>query len=104
MTYILIFLVGVLAANGMPHFIKGVTGERHMTPFGKPSHPVINVVWGVLNLCLATLVAQILVSDNTFNATAATFCFFAGVLVTGVFLALLWQNDPKARGKKSHEH
>lgn len=101
MTYILIFLVGVLAANGMPHFIKGVTGERHMTPFGKPSHPAVNVAWGVFNLCLAALVAQSLSSDDVFNTTFATFSFFAGVLITGIFLALLWQNDPKARGKKS---
>lgn len=46
-------LVGAFGVNAVPHFVKGVTGERHMTPFGAESHAVTNAVWGSLNALLA---------------------------------------------------
>lgn len=53
MYYVIYFLVGLFTANGVPHFVKGITGEQHQTPFGKPSMAVVNVAWGSLNFVIA---------------------------------------------------
>jgi len=34
--YLLLFLSGLLLANGVPHFVQGISGERFQSPFGKP--------------------------------------------------------------------
>ena len=50
--YLFNFFAGALFANGIPHFIHGISGKKFRTPFAKPggeSSPVINVVWGVVN-------------------------------------------------------
>lgn len=43
------FFTGVVLANGVPHVIWGVTGRSHLTPFGRNSPAVVNVVWGFMN-------------------------------------------------------
>jgi hypothetical protein len=45
----------LLLANGVPHFVQGISGHPFQTPFAKPrgvgeSSPVVNVLWGFLNL------------------------------------------------------
>jgi hypothetical protein len=52
--YLLEFLAGALLANGVPHFVQGVSGHWFQSPFAKPpgvgeSSPVVNVVWGFGN-------------------------------------------------------
>jgi hypothetical protein len=51
---------GALLANGIPHFVNGVSGRAFPTPFASPpgvglSSPVVNVLWGVLNFGIAYL-------------------------------------------------
>ena len=50
---LLAFLAGALAANGYPHFAKGIAAERFPTIFG--SSPVVNVLAGWSGLALAGL-------------------------------------------------
>jgi hypothetical protein len=38
------FVGGVLAANGVPHFVKGITKERFPTPLG--GSPMVNLIGG----------------------------------------------------------
>jgi len=45
--------VGLFGTNGIPHFVQGVTGTRHMTPAGPDSSPVLNVLWGSFNFAIA---------------------------------------------------
>jgi hypothetical protein len=81
-------IAGGLFANGLPHFIKGITGEKHPTPFGNPGSAVQNVVWGWLNMAVAVLVWH-LASMRTHPR--ATFVSVAvGMLVVGVSLADTW--------------
>ena len=47
------FVAGLFAADGVPHFVKGITGERFPTPFGKPSSAIVNVLWGSINFAIA---------------------------------------------------
>jgi hypothetical protein len=49
---------GALLANWIPHFVNGVSGRAFPTPFASPpgvglSSPLVNVLWGVLNLGIA---------------------------------------------------
>ena len=53
--YLLQFLAGMFLANGVPHFVQGISGHWFQTPFASPpgvgeSSPVVNVLWGFLNL------------------------------------------------------
>jgi hypothetical protein len=57
LSYIAWFLGGALLANGVPHFVAGVSGSRFQSPFARPpgvgeSSPTVNVLWGLLNLTL----------------------------------------------------
>jgi hypothetical protein len=53
--YLLEFLGGALLANGVPHFVQGISGSPFQSPFAKPpgigeSSPLSNVLWGFGNL------------------------------------------------------
>jgi hypothetical protein len=56
--YVLHFIAGALLANGVPHFVQGICGNRFQSPFASPpgegeSSAIINVVWGWFNLAVA---------------------------------------------------
>jgi hypothetical protein len=49
--YLAQFVSGLLLANGVPHFVQGISGNRFPSPFASPpgvgeSSPVVNVLWG----------------------------------------------------------
>ncbi|MGD1035814.1 MAG: hypothetical protein ABR878_01190 [Roseiarcus sp.] len=55
--YLLQFVAGLLLANGVPHFVQGISGRRFQSPFASPpgvgeSSPVVNVLWGFGNLAV----------------------------------------------------
>jgi hypothetical protein len=55
--YLLQFVAGLFLANGAPHFFEGISGRGLPTPFASPpgvgdSSPVVNVVWGFLNIAV----------------------------------------------------
>ena len=55
--YLLQFVAGLFLANGVPHFVQGISGNWFQTPFASPpgvgeSSPVVNVLWGFLNLAV----------------------------------------------------
>jgi hypothetical protein len=51
---IVLFLAGLLLANGIPHFVNGISGRDFHNPSlhrfvpSVPS-PLFNVIWGLLN-------------------------------------------------------
>lgn len=95
---ILCFIAGVLFANGVPHFVKGITGEKHQTPFGKPSSATENVVWGWLNFVVGVIVWHI--APTHLHPRAAFVAVSIGVLLTGVMRADTWTKHPE-RNKKT---
>ena len=99
MAYLLFFLAGLFGANGIPHFVKGVTGQRHMTPFGKPSSAVVNVVWGVANFLIATMFFYG-GSAQEYEHAWAVIVGFMGVFFASVSLAMMWRGDARARDKQ----
>jgi uncharacterized membrane protein len=58
--YLLEFLAGAFLANGVPHFVHGISGAPFQSPFANPpgvgeSSPTVNVVWGFANLLAGIL-------------------------------------------------
>jgi hypothetical protein len=85
--YVAAFFSGAFLTNGVPHFVKGVSGDPFPTPFSSPpgkglSSPLTNVLWALLNLFVGyvLLKASGLDTDNTVGMLV----FFAGVALMGV--------------------
>ena len=52
--YLAHFFAGAFLANGVPHFVHGVSGNKFQTPFATPrgvgeSSAIVNVIWGWFN-------------------------------------------------------
>ena len=52
--YIWYFFIGGFLANGMPHFIWGVSKTIAKSPFAQKSKPIVNFSWGLANFIAAT--------------------------------------------------
>ncbi len=72
-SYVASFLAGMFLTNFVPHFVKGVCGDRFPTPFAKPpgkglSSPTVNVAWALLNLVIGFFLfraGNVASGDNT---------------------------------------
>ena len=103
MQILLDFFAGAFAANAIPHLVKGITGQRHMTPFARSSSAAVNVVWAFLNILVSLLLLELASQRGFFSLPAATelagfslLSFLAGAFVTALWLAIFW-SDPNAR-------
>ena len=86
--YLLQFVSGLLVTNGIPHFVKGLCGERFQSPFARPSgiglsSPLVNVYWGFANLAGGAA----LLAHFTPTSLAGWALVGAGALASGSFLA-----------------
>ena len=91
---VLSFLAGLLICNAVPHLAAGLRGEAFPSPFAMPwgvglSSPLVNVVWGWINLFLGLAIMPRLVLFSPvmplFNTLWLSFAL--GFLLAGVFLA-----------------
>ena len=90
--YIAYFFAGVFLANGIPHFIHGISGESFSSPFAKPpgrgeSSPLVNVIWGAVNFMIAWVLI-FKVGQFTFGFNLATGMVGVGAFITAVGLAI----------------
>ena len=86
-------------ANGIPHFIKGITGQTHMTPFKRVSSAVLNVVWGFVNFAVGLILLTQRVGGTSGGALPTgtdRWIFLVGATLTALYLASFWSN-PNAR-------
>ena len=97
------FLAGAFYADAIPHLIKGITGQTHMTPFKKVSSPVVNVIWAFVNLAVALYLlglgsgkGGVVLPWNANIGGASAIAFALGVFVMALWLASFWSN-PNAR-------
>lgn len=97
------FFAGFFAFNGIPHLVKGITGQSHMTPFKKVSSPMLNVIWSFINEIIAIYILGLAVGTGTltlfWNANLSginLWAFLAGGFMCAIWLASFWSN-PKAR-------
>jgi len=90
-SYPVLFLSGMLLANGVPHFVRGISGQKFQSPFASPpgvgeSSPVVNVLWGFANLAVG--LALLRSSDWLgSDVLAGWLAVGAGVLIAGLFLS-----------------
>jgi hypothetical protein len=81
----------MILANAVPHFVKGISGDRFPTPFAKPpgrglSSPTVNVLWSLLNLLIGYTLFRI---GKVFNGgDAALVPFFAGIAIISTFSSM----------------
>jgi hypothetical protein len=90
--YLLEFLGGAFLANGVPHFVQGISGAPFQSPFAKPpgvgeSSPLSNVLWGFGNL-LAGLLLLHFFWPREGAALAGWIAFGAGALVMAIQLSV----------------
>jgi len=60
MVYLAYFAAGLFLANGVPHFVNGISGRRFQSPFASPpglgeSPPLVNVLRGMANLVVGCM-------------------------------------------------
>jgi hypothetical protein len=77
------FLAGVLGANAVPHFVKGITKEAYPSVLG--SSPVVNLIAGWAGLVLTALCVY-WAHVGRYPGWALVFGAF-GVLLMGLFHA-----------------
>ncbi len=61
------FIIGSLLGNGVPHFVFGAVGKVFRSPFGQKSKPRVNVLWGLSNLFLATIISAGVIYLNLYS-------------------------------------
>jgi len=86
--YLMNFVAGALLANGVPHFVQGISGSPFPTPFAKPpgqggSSPAVNVVWGFGNFVAGLLLVDFFPPANWGGLSSLG----AGALLLGVLMA-----------------
>ena len=89
-TVIVFFLVGLFSFNGIPHLVKGITGQYHMTPFAQRSSPVVNVFWGNLNLIIAWVLWYFVETQGP--DLVKWIAFFIGGWIISIYLAGFWKD------------
>ena len=90
--YLAYFLAGVFLANGVPHFVHGISGKRFQSPFASPpgggeTSPLVNVIWGLVNFIIG-YVLNFEVGNFSFGFTLASLMAGLGAIITA--LALSW--------------
>jgi hypothetical protein len=96
------FLAGLLLANGLPHFVQGISGAPFQSPFATPpgvgeSSPLVNVLWGFANFAVGFALLRSFQPGGE-GAVVGWLVVGAGVLLAGVFLA---RHLGAVRSKKS---
>jgi hypothetical protein len=62
--YLAHFVAGAFLANGVPHFVQGICGNKLQTPFASPrgvgeSSAIVNVMWGWFNFMVGGVLLRI---------------------------------------------
>ncbi|HEX4154922.1 MAG TPA: hypothetical protein VHY48_04865 [Acidobacteriaceae bacterium] len=89
--FLLEFFAGAFLANGVPHFVQGISGAPFQSPFGKPpgvgeSSPLSNVLWGFGNLVAGVLLLHFFLPWGH-EAAAGWIVVGLGMLVMAIQLA-----------------
>ncbi len=89
--YVAYFFGGAFLANGIPHFVNGVSGSPFQSPFASPpgeglSSSLVNVLWGSFNFAVAYLLLA-RVGAFEFRKTRHILVAGLGALLMSVMLA-----------------
>ena len=95
--YLAYFFAGLFLANGIPHFVSGISGKRFPSPFASPpgvglSSAMVNVAWGFVNFVIG-LVLLLGVGDFVPGLNWALFTVALGFVVCALFLARYFERE-----------
>ncbi len=90
--YLAHFVAGAFLANGVPHFVQGVCGNKFQTPFAIPrgvgeSSAIVNVVWGWFNFLVGGVRLRVFFPPLPPPASVSI-ATLLGVLAMGLFLSI----------------
>jgi hypothetical protein len=85
------FWCGVFLANAIPHFVSGMMGRAHQSPFAKPpgqglSSSTVNVLWGFFNIVVGYMLVCH-VGNFELRNTSDVVAFGAGALLIALVSA-----------------
>ncbi|MGV8073457.1 MAG: hypothetical protein AB2L11_02685 [Syntrophobacteraceae bacterium] len=88
--YLAHLCAGIFLANGVPHFVNGISGNKFQSPFASPpgvgeSSPLVNVIWGMVNFAIGCLLLSVGEFTCGWNMDMAS--FVVGVVFIAVGLA-----------------
>ena len=90
--YLAYIFAGFFLANGVPHFVQGISGKKFPSPFasrpGKGlSPPLVNALWGLANFFIGyTLI--FMVGDFCFGMTRDVLMVGLGAFLAAVALSI----------------
>lgn len=89
---------GMFLANGIPHFVKGIMGQTHMTPFKRVSDAYTNVMWGFANFVIGVLILGMdeLTGEVNWPTGMNFWVFMLGALILAMTAAALF-SKPNAK-------
>jgi hypothetical protein len=96
--YLCAFFAGIFLANAIPHFVQGISGNKFPTPFAKPpglglSSAPVNVVWGLLNAVIGTIL--FIYSHISAETILPWVVFFAGVALISIPMSIRFAKKHK---------
>ncbi len=100
MAYILSLFSGLLFANGIPHFVNGISGKEFHNPslhrvFPNVPSPLFNVIWGLCNFVVAAVLSAIMPGLQLgFNARFLSFCAGFGFAAIGLSMFFSSRKQP----------
>ena len=82
---------GLFLANGVPHFVHGISGKKFQSPFASPpgvgeSSPLVNAIWGFVNFVIGYILVAC-VGDFSVGFTLDAFMVAIGAIAAAVGLA-----------------
>jgi hypothetical protein len=85
------FFAGAFLCNSIPHLCAGLRGEPFPSPFASPpgrglSSPVVNFIWGFINLLIA--LALLSIAHIELGLRTPLLCFLLGFLLIGLMTSL----------------
>lgn len=84
------FFAAIFFTNALPHFISGVLGMPFPSPFAEPpgiglSTPVENIIWAIINFCVAYALVYFGKLDQ--RQLPIRIAFFVGAIVMAFYAA-----------------
>jgi hypothetical protein len=86
--YLAAFWAGAFAANFVPHFVHGSSGNKFPSPFSNPrgiglSSPPVNVLWAIFNLVVAYLLFIYSKADSAHPLSMLV--FLSGIMTLSLY-------------------
>ncbi len=98
MEIVWLFFSGLFFANGIPHFVNGISGKEFHNPslhrfVPQVPSPLFNVIWGLLNFGLALFLFS-LAQGFSFGLNGGSVAFGIGFVFASVGLSIFFQRRP----------